>query len=412
MASRLNNSGHLILLLLALTTPITASPTCRRDTLGPLDLTSNYHHPQCTRLIDDTSLTWTPWTYKPQCAHAQNSTAHYCVYTYDRIPGSTGLSVLATPEIASELGSRLHDRDPTWLHPQSQTYYLRHDGHAPAYVIRDIPGKGKGAIANRTIHAGELILREQPVVINLSELPRGLVPAQVGPMFDLAFAQMPRDDRAKIKGMARMPGTGNLLNDVQNTNAFGVSLGEKLLSAVAPDIARMNHACRPNVFTRFQAETLTFEAVAYADIQEGEELTLSYLPLNLLSEGRKLEIQKWHFNCTCSLCSSEQANKDSDRNKKRVQEILDFLQKEENRTPENGEKMFKELAEIIKVERLFAESGNFASLFAGLYFSMGNFEEATRYAYMAIDNHTQYIGHGSEKVARAKKTLELIGTWY
>lgn len=30
-----------------------------------------------------------------------------------------------------------------------------------------------------------------------------------------------------------------------------------------------------SVFTRFIADTLTFEAVAYADIKEGEELTLS-----------------------------------------------------------------------------------------------------------------------------------------
>lgn len=217
------------------------SPTCPRDRLGPLDPNSNFYlHPQCTTLIDDSSPNWAPWTHKPKCAHpakgAKDKKFSYCVFTYDRVPGESGVSVLATPQVAAEVGGHLQDRDPTWLHPQSQMYYRKTDHGPPAYYVQEIPGKGKGAIANRTIRAGELILREHPVVINLSELPRRIVPSQVGPMFDIAFNQLPEGEKERIRGMARM-GAGNLLNDVQDTNAFGVSLEDNQLAAVAPDIA-------------------------------------------------------------------------------------------------------------------------------------------------------------------------------
>lgn len=136
----------------------------------------------------------------------------------------------------------------------------------------------------------------------------------------------------------------------------------------------------------------------------------SDLPLNLLSQGRKLEIQAWHFNCTCWLCTSDEANKESDRNKMKVQAILDKMKDKKNRDPAKIEGLFKELTKIIEAERLQAESGNFASLLAGLYFQMQNLEEAKRYATMAVDNHTQYIGHDSFKAKRARATLEILNS--
>lgn len=37
----------------------------------------------------------------------------------------------------------------------------------------------------------------------------------------------------------------------------------------------MNHACRPSAFTRFSEKTLAMTAVAFRDIEEGEEITIS-----------------------------------------------------------------------------------------------------------------------------------------
>lgn len=41
---------------------------------------------------------------------------------------------------------------------------------------------------------------------------------------------------------------------------------------------RINHACRPNAFYRFNDYTLEFDVFALRDIQPGEELTFSCKP--------------------------------------------------------------------------------------------------------------------------------------
>ncbi|CAI6334811.1 unnamed protein product [Periconia digitata] len=48
---------------------------------------------------------------------------------------------------------------------------------------------------------------------------------------------------------------------------------------------------------------------AYRDIEEGEELTISYLTLGQTSSHRQHAISSWGFNCSCSLCSLRKPEK-------------------------------------------------------------------------------------------------------
>ncbi|KAK3356688.1 hypothetical protein B0T25DRAFT_537183, partial [Lasiosphaeria hispida] len=153
---------------------------------------------------------------------------------------------------------------------------------------------------------------------------------------------------------------------------------------------------------------MTFEAVAYVDINPGEELTISYLPLNLLSEDRKSSINKWHFNCTCPVCSSDAEMEQSDVNKLRIQGILDELRLKDNRTHEGVGTLVKELMSILDTERLQAQTGNFASILAGIYFQMEDLANARGYAKQAVDNHMYYIGHDSDKAKDALQMLEFL----
>ncbi|KAK0614723.1 hypothetical protein B0T14DRAFT_463267 [Immersiella caudata] len=232
-------------------------------------------------------------------------------------------------------------------------------------------------------------------------------------MFELALQQLPEAQQKRVIDLSRGQShddisRGEMLNQVLNTNSFGIQVKGHFLAALCPDIARINHACRPNMFTRFSYETFTMEAVAYADIQAGEELHLSYLPLNLLSEDRKAMTQKWGFNCTCSLCSNPDKANESDRNKRRIQEVLDQLQDESNRQPEKVEALAQELFKILETERLLFEAGSFASLLTGVYYSMGDNKKALEVARTAITNHTLYIGHDSAKVKAARELVEQL----
>ncbi|KAK0710723.1 hypothetical protein B0H67DRAFT_263977 [Lasiosphaeris hirsuta] len=155
---------------------------------------------------------------------------------------------------------------------------------------------------------------------------------------------------------------------------------------------------------------MTFEAVAYVDINPGEELTISYLPLNLLSEDRKSSIKKWHFNCTCPVCSSGAEMEQSDINKLRIQGILDELRLKDNRTHAGVGALVDELMAILDTERLQVQTGNFASILAGVYFQMEDLAKARGYAKQAVDNHMYYIGHDNEKVQEALQMLEFLQT--
>ena len=133
-----------------------------------------------------------------------------------------------------------HDEGRPWLHPQGRPYHVSlSTGDAGiGYEVRDIPGKGKGVITTRKIKAGEVIVRELPAVINMVELPKGIVADQVGPMFDLAVGQLPVRERTKVLSMARSAGgDSHHINDIFNTNGFGINVGPQRLTTLAPAVA-------------------------------------------------------------------------------------------------------------------------------------------------------------------------------
>jgi hypothetical protein len=290
------------------------SAQCPWALAGPLEKGADSS--SCGRPVDDKFVARRTWSYPPACAHPESGEGiPYCVYSYKDIRGGAGLSLLATPEIAADLEGHLDDLNPTWLHPQAQEYYRHPQIENPAFEVRDLPGKGKGAVATRLIRAGEVVIRESPAIINVPELPKGVLPAQVGPMFEVALQQLPEAQQKRVIGLSRGKSSDDLshsetVNQVLNTNSFGIQVKDHFLAALCPDIAvrpslglsLVLHADRhpanesrmppqvshihatyyrdslptdDSMFTRFSYETFTMEAVAYADIQPGEELHLS-----------------------------------------------------------------------------------------------------------------------------------------
>lgn len=83
-------------------------------------------------------------------------------------------------------------------------------------------------------------------------------------------------------------------------------------TAMYATACKMNHSCDPNVLLVYHSNPswqrpLTLYALAIKDIQEEEELTISYIDhSNKSLQERQQALINYGFVCTCSLCTQEQ----------------------------------------------------------------------------------------------------------
>ena len=74
---------------------------------------------------------------------------------------------------------------------------------------------------------------------------------------------------------------------------------------------KMNHSCDPNVIVLYKGRgwgkkhPLTAYCIAYKDIEEGEELTISYIENDDPLEKRKSDLANYGFTCTCPKCEAQ-----------------------------------------------------------------------------------------------------------
>lgn len=91
-----------------------------------------------------------------------------------------------------------------------------------------------------------------------------------------------------------------LINSFSLENTELQTIGTVLI----PEIAKMNHSCKPNCVLSFRGSTAC--VIAISDIKCGQELCISYIPLpsSFLSRQQTLK-QQFNFACACKLCSSQ-----------------------------------------------------------------------------------------------------------
>ncbi|KAI0434306.1 hypothetical protein F5Y09DRAFT_337777 [Xylaria sp. FL1042] len=208
--------------------------------------------------------------------HCVNGT---CVYFNAAQNG--GISLITSPEHARII----------------QSYAIPVDGGAypPPYYTEEIEGKGIGLRANRSITKGEVLMVRGPTLIAQTEAITELEVAARDMMYEFAIAQLPKNRRDAFFGQM-----GRDIHGKINTNSFQFFIhgadekGTRHLAAY-PDVAKFNHDCRPNVHYRIADAVIT--AVAARDIQEGEELAISYIDIFLPSRKRKERIRSWGFEC-------------------------------------------------------------------------------------------------------------------
>ena len=205
----------------------------------------------------------------------------------------------------------------------------------PRFVIQHIHhhGKGQGMVATEDIVKGELILAE-----------RALIDSQLGPevlfnpstffnssgdysgarLWKAKYDMLSPADKATLNALHVHPAAKNeeqwLLNLVainaftRQVNFHGV---DHSIMYICGTMSRVNHSCRPNAVTQWNASSDCATLCATENIAKGTEITLGYRAgiedfLRPRGERRRDLQESYGFPYRCRVCnlSTGRANKD------------------------------------------------------------------------------------------------------
>ncbi|KAI0269858.1 hypothetical protein BC834DRAFT_1014364 [Gloeopeniophorella convolvens] len=219
---------------------------------------------------------------------------------------------------------------PLWSDLSTLLGLSRPDSHEinPPFVVRDLPGRGKGMIAVRDIRVsalslspcchqrGELLIRERPLVLvprQIASSPsqlildsvRKLSPGEAAAFYNLSYVHIPQ-------GLAPEALAEQLPLAIFQTNA--VAAGSNV--GLFPTMARLNHGCSHTFNSVYSWREREGVLVVYAfkAIKKDEELLTAYFKTQQTREERRRYLEQvYDFTCMCACCTlSEEKSKESD----------------------------------------------------------------------------------------------------
>ena len=342
-----------------------------------------------------------PWSYRPVCTQALDALGNepLCVYTNASFSDGRGISIFTTPQVAAEFAALLPFQDPTVLARKNINTMTR------GWYSQALPGKGIGAIAKKDFRRGDLVMAHTPLLLAHGE--NILTTPDRERFLRIAIDQLPQPSQALFLDLAKIYNEPSIIvQDVVKANAFEIQLGNRMHLAVFPETARMNHDCGPNAQYVLDSSLIAHVTRAARPISAGEEITVSYQnPFEPTSTRQSHLRSAFHFSCTCPRCRNSER---SDRNLGEISTLRSTLNhwdttissssssssdEENNLITENAE----QLINIYKEERLEAFIDQAYALAALTYNSMGNAEEAKRYAALAAATVVIRLGGGAEE---------------
>ncbi|KAK4041415.1 SET domain-containing protein 5 [Parachaetomium inaequale] len=246
----------------------------------------------------------------------------------------------------------------------------------------EIPGKGVGLIANRTIRKGEIIMQRAPALLIQSTPHLDLEPELRLEVYQAAVYRLPEVTRDRF-----LRQIGNNIYDKVEKNSFRIFVdGDRKHSAhlgIFPEVSKFNHDCRPNV--HYRLANLTHTTVAVRDIPAGEELTISYIYGRTPRSERQSQLSEWGFTCTCSQCTlPDLESRASDIRLRQIKELEAEIERLMSRGGGGGGGMRPEmggkLVELYLAERLDAYLAPTYTRAALIYSMFGHEEKAREYA--------------------------------
>jgi hypothetical protein len=317
------------------------------------------------------------WTFWPECYTNENLTEPYCVFSRQDFAGGRGVSIVTTTTEANALLQK-----PAFAQPDILS--LVNDYSDPPYEEREFPGKGRGLVANRTLHRGAEIFASTPLLI-MNPNAYDLIQEDRLKLAHRAVNNLPKDTQGMFwKLLDHFK--GDPVDDRINTNAFDVEINGESRHVVFPEIARLNHDCRPNAAYFFDEETLTHYVHATSTILPGQEITITYIN-NAMVRQRRMDLLKtnWGFPCGCAACrASPVFTAESDARLLQIEELEAKLD-DWSESSEASPQMAETLISLMQQERLWGSMGAVYRLAAMTYSGVGDRWNAVRYARLSVE---------------------------
>lgn len=103
-----------------------------------------------------------PWAFEPECIHNDDHSEEYCVYTDKTFAHGRGISFFTSPTIAARVAKL-----PAFTNHSAHDHVNNFED--PPWEVRNVPGRGNGLFATRTLNRGDLILASTPVGVFQSD---------------------------------------------------------------------------------------------------------------------------------------------------------------------------------------------------------------------------------------------------
>ncbi|KAL2270348.1 hypothetical protein VTJ83DRAFT_2532 [Remersonia thermophila] len=370
------------------------------------------------------------WTHREPCLRNPGSEQPICVFTDISFAGGRGISVVTTPERARYLASIPAFTDPANTRVLNPPLPGTPEAAAPRtklYEIREVPGKGMGVVATTFIPRGSLIMANTASVMTDYRAFNELTKDQYAALQAAAASQLPVAHRSLVLNLsAHDPAAAStlpqpeLVERIMAINSFDIDPlsdadPERHYSffTLFPDIARINHDCRPNAEYLFLGPSTLAQAIhAARDIYPGEEISVSYLnPLQTRAKRAARMRETWGFDCACQACSLRgRLARESDERVEAIGWLHGELSEWSGSRAERSERDDLAMAELLvalyELERLWCLVHEGYVLAALAHNAAGSAWDAMRYARRALDWGVPMVGEEDEDMKEMAKLVE------
>ncbi|KAI9752906.1 MAG: hypothetical protein M4579_005424 [Chaenotheca gracillima] len=169
------------------------------------------------------------------------------------------------------------------------------------YTIRPIPGKGQGLVTTTKILKGTRILTESPAF----RVPRDV--SDIEAVEQVVNREVDRLSKARqqaFHSLSNIHGTGaSSALGIARTNVLPLGADARE-GGLFLEASRINHSCVHNAQNTWNTTLGQLTIHVFKDLEEGEEITISYLEGSESYVARQQRLKKsFGFDCTCELCS-------------------------------------------------------------------------------------------------------------
>jgi hypothetical protein len=336
-----------------------------------------------------------PWTHSSPCFRSKENQQQYCVFSDSAFAENRGTTLVTSAKRAARLSNNPAFTDPSVTRGINQDIVRT----TPAkYKVEKIEGKGMGVVATGFIGRGELIMANTVSLMFDYNAYENLERANYLELQAKAIDALPETHRQRFLDLSTHDEANftylEFVEKIASTNAFDIDIDpdeededeENGFYVVFPEIARMNHDCRPNADYYFNLETMTQYIHAIRPIFPGEEITITYINPVMTQARRERKLQStWGFKCSCPSCTSSKfVIASSDDRLRQIEELSPELanhRADSRATPQMAELLIS-LYEQEKLWGMMYQAYKYAAI---EWNGVGEPWTATKYARLAVE---------------------------